>query len=48
MKRIFSRYLQIPPVILWLIFADLCLQLINAAFTLSLNYYMLDEGYLRF
>lgn len=48
MKRIFSRYLQIPPVILWLIFADLCLQLINAAFTLSLNYYMLDEGYRDF
>jgi hypothetical protein len=48
MKRIFHRYLHIPPVILWLIFADLCLQLINAAFTLSLNYYMLDEGYRDF
>ena len=48
MRRLLKRYFRIPSFILWLIFADLCLQLINAAFTLSLNYYMLDEGYRDF
>ncbi|MBL0310504.1 MAG: MFS transporter [Bacteroidetes bacterium] len=45
MKRIVARYLSIPPVIIHLMMADFFIQIINAAFTLLLNYEMLDHGF---
>lgn len=45
MKFIFRPYLRIPRVIIYLIVVDVCLQLINAEFTLQLNFQMLEHGY---
>ncbi|MBK8658089.1 MAG: hypothetical protein IPN22_04250 [Bacteroidetes bacterium] len=45
MKHIFQAYRQIPTAILYLVMADVALQLIHAAFTLLLNYLMLDAGF---
>ena len=48
MKFIFRPYLRIPHVIIYLIVVDVCLQLINAEFTLQLNFQMLEHGYKDF
>lgn len=45
MKFIYQPYLRIPRIILYLIVVDVCLQLINAEFTLQLNFQMLEHGY---
>jgi len=45
MKSIFQNYFRIPRVIVHLLLADVFLQLINSAFTLLLNYQMLDHGF---
>lgn len=45
MKSLLQRYTGIPSVIMNLMVADVFLQLINAAFTLLLNYLMLDFGF---
>lgn len=44
-KSITAKYLAIPKVVIYLLWADVFLQLINAAFTLSLNYLLLENGY---
>jgi len=48
MKSFTRHYLKIPKYILYLIVVDLCLQLINAEFTLQLNFQMLEHGYQDF
>ncbi|MBX2909875.1 MAG: MFS transporter [Chitinophagales bacterium] len=48
MKTIFIKYFSIPRNIIYLMVADVFLQLINAAFTLLLNYLMLDHGFKDF
>lgn len=48
MKFIFRPYFHIPRVIIYLIVVDVCLQLINAEFTLQLNFQMLEHGYKDF
>ncbi|MCW3127866.1 MAG: hypothetical protein JWO03_3524 [Bacteroidetes bacterium] len=48
MKFIFRPYLHIPRIIIYLIVVDVCLQLINAEFTLQLNFQMLEHGYKDF
>ncbi|MBX2902380.1 MAG: MFS transporter [Chitinophagales bacterium] len=48
MKTLFTRYLSIPRHIIYLMVADIFLQLINAAFTLLLNYLMLEHGFKDF
>lgn len=45
MKKLIHPYLNLPRAIYLLIGAELFIQLINAAFTLLLNYYMQQEGY---
>lgn len=40
-----QRYFGIPKVIINLMLLDLCIQLINAAFTILLNFDMLDHGF---
>lgn len=45
MKTSFQNYFSIPRPIIHLMLADVFLQLINSAFTLLLNYLMLDYGY---
>lgn len=45
MKHIISKYLSIPRIIIYLMMVDVSLQLINSAFTLLLNYVMLDHGF---
>ncbi len=45
MKSAFQNYFRIPRVIIYLLLADVFLQLINSAFTLLLNYQMLDHGF---
>jgi hypothetical protein len=45
MRSIARHYLQIPRFILYIIVVDFCLQLINAEFTLQLNFQMLEHGY---
>jgi len=47
-KSIFQKYLLIPRPILHLMMADVCIQIINAAFTLLLNFLMLDHGFQDF
>ena len=47
--RSFARhYFKIPRFIIYLIIVDVCLQLINAEFTLQLNFQMLEHGYKDF
>ncbi|MFN8287776.1 MAG: MFS transporter [Chitinophagales bacterium] len=48
MKHIANKYLGIPRIIIFLMMADVFLQLINSAFTLLLNYLMLDRGFKDF
>lgn len=48
MKAALHKYLSIPRLIIYLMLADVCLQLINSAFTLLLNYLMLDYGFKDF
>jgi hypothetical protein len=48
MKFIFRPYFLIPRIIIYLIVVDVCLQLINAEFTLQLNFQMLEHGYRDF
>jgi len=45
MKKLIHPYLNLPRAIYLLIGAELFIQLINAAFTLLLNFYMQQEGY---
>jgi hypothetical protein len=45
MRQILQRYRFIPRNIIYLMLADVFLQLINAAFTLLMNYMMLDYGF---
>ena len=48
MKAALSKYLSIPRVVIHLMMADVFLQLINSAFTMLLNYQMLDHGFKDF
>ncbi|MFN8278549.1 MAG: MFS transporter [Chitinophagales bacterium] len=48
MKAILRPYKLIPRAVVYLIIADVFLQVINAAFTLLLNYLMLDAGFRDF
>lgn len=48
MKTVFARYRSVPRVIVYLMMADVFLQLINSAFTLLLNYALLDNGFKDF
>lgn len=48
MKSALSKYLSIPRVVINLMMADVFLQLINSAFTMLLNYLMLDYGFKDF
>jgi hypothetical protein len=43
-----AKYLSIPRAIIYLMMADVFLQLINSAFTMLLNYQMLDHGFKDF
>jgi predicted MFS family arabinose efflux permease len=45
MKKIFASYQNLPASAWWLLGADVCLQLINSAFAILLNYVMIDHGY---
>jgi hypothetical protein len=45
MRSVAQHYFKIPRFIIYLIVVDLCLQLINAEFTLQLNFLMLEHGY---
>ena len=44
-RHAIHRYFGIPKVIIHLMMLDLCIQLINAAFTILLNFDMLDHGF---
>ncbi len=48
MKAALSKYLSIPRTIIYLMMADVALQLINSAFTMLLNYMMLEHGFKDF
>lgn len=48
MKAVLAQYRKIEKHIIYLILAELFIQLTNASFFLLLNYYMLDEGYQDF
>lgn len=48
MKTAFGNYFSIPRIIIHLMLADVAIQLINSAFTLLLNYMMLDHGFKDF
>lgn len=48
MKAALAKYLSIPRNIIYLMMADVFLQLINSAFTMLLNYQMLDHGFKDF
>jgi hypothetical protein len=48
MRSVARHYLKIPRFIIYLIVVDVCLQLINAEFTLQLNFMMLEHGYKDF
>jgi len=48
MRAAISKYFSIPRVIIHLMMADVFLQLINSAFTMLLNYQMLDHGFKDF
>ena len=45
MKNIVNKYLAIHRIIIYLMMIDVSMQFINAAFTLLLNYEMLDHGF---
>jgi hypothetical protein len=45
MKAALTKYFSIPRFIIHLVLADVFLQLINSAFTMLLNYQMLDYGF---
>lgn len=45
MKSALTKYFSIPRFIIHLVLADVFLQLINSAFTMLLNYQMLDYGF---
>ncbi|HWB64448.1 MAG TPA: MFS transporter [Chitinophagales bacterium] len=45
MKQIISKYTAIHRIIIYLMMVDFSLQLINSAFTLLLNYVMLEHGF---
>lgn len=45
MLSAFNIYREIPRHILYLVLAEFCLQLVNSAFFLLLNYYMVDQGF---
>lgn len=45
MKNLVQKYLSIHRTIIYLMMVDVSLQLINSAFTLLLNYLMLDHGF---
>lgn len=45
MKHIINNYRKIPAVIIYLMMADVALQFINSAFTLLLNYLLLEAGF---
>lgn len=45
MKKVFASYQNLPSSAWWLLGADVCLQLINSAFAILLNYVMIDHGY---
>jgi hypothetical protein len=47
-KSALNKYLSIPRIIIYLMMADVFLQLINSAFTMLLNYQMLDHGFKDF
>jgi hypothetical protein len=47
-KAALEKYLSIPRTIIYLMMADVFLQLINSAFTMLLNYQMLDHGFKDF
>ena len=47
-KAALAKYLSIPRNIIYLMMADVFLQLINSAFTMLLNYQMLDHGFKDF
>ena len=48
MRSFALHYFKIPRFIIYLIIVDVCLQLINAEFTLQLNFQMLEHGYKDF
>ena len=48
MRSVANHYLKIPRFIIYLVVVDVCLQLINAEFTLQLNFQMLEHGYKDF
>ncbi len=48
MRAALNKYLSIPRIIIYLMMADVFLQLINSAFTMLLNYQMLDHGFKDF
>jgi len=48
MRSFAHHYFKIPRFIIYLIVVDVCLQLINAEFTLQLNFLMLEHGYKDF
>ena len=48
MRSVARHYFKIPRFIIYLIVVDVCLQLINAEFTLQLNFMMLEHGYKDF
>ncbi len=48
MKAALRQYFSIPRFIIYLMLADVFLQLINSAFTMLLNYLMLDHGFKDF
>src|ERR1700730_8559930 len=45
MKQLTLKYFSIQRTIIYLMMVDVSLQLINSAFTLLLNYLMLDHGF---
>lgn len=48
MKTVFAKYFSIPRVVLYLMMVDVALQLINAAFTVLLNFVMEEHGFKDF
>ncbi|MCB0640891.1 MAG: hypothetical protein KDC44_04590, partial [Phaeodactylibacter sp.] len=44
-RQTLSRYRQLPQAVLLMIAAEFCVQGMNTAFFLLLNYYMVEEGY---
>ncbi len=44
-RKLLLSYKNLPNDAWWLLGADICLQLINSAFSILLNYVMIDHGY---